>query len=383
MNIKSLLLGSAAALVAVTGARAADAVVVAEPEPVEYVRVCDTYGTGFYYIPGTEICIKIGGYVRYDIGFGDLFGVVSDTGDDTWYKRARFALRVDARTETELGTLQGKAQINFQWTTNHADDLNWVDANGDGIVDAGEVTGVDNNFDARFNTGIERAWIKLGGFLIGVEDSFFTTWTGYASGVVNDGLIAYGPFTTHTIQYVWDSGTGFSFGGAVEEGDNGGFGTIIQDYAPHAAVGAKWAGGVFGVSAVLGYDSVQDEFSAKGRIDITPSDTFSFFIMGAWSDTGDSGTFFDGGNYYATWGGEFGLWVGGAVKFSDRFTWTAEFGYNDFGDYSVDTDINITVVPGFVVTPGVGFKHFDGDNAGFGDDSDDQIGGYVRTQFTF
>ena len=36
MNIKSLLLGSAAALVAVTGARAADAVVAPEPEAVEY-----------------------------------------------------------------------------------------------------------------------------------------------------------------------------------------------------------------------------------------------------------------------------------------------------------------------------------------------------------
>jgi hypothetical protein len=43
MNIKSLLLGSAAALVAVTGARAADAVVVAEPEPVEYVKECATH----------------------------------------------------------------------------------------------------------------------------------------------------------------------------------------------------------------------------------------------------------------------------------------------------------------------------------------------------
>ena len=85
MNIKSLLLGSAAALVAVSGARAADAVVIAEPEPVEYVRVCDVYGTSFYYIPGTEICLKIGGYVRYDIGAGDLFGDSRPTtGDDTW-----------------------------------------------------------------------------------------------------------------------------------------------------------------------------------------------------------------------------------------------------------------------------------------------------------
>ena len=71
MNIKSLLLGSAAALVAVSGARAADAVVVAEPEPVEYVRVCDVYGAGFYYIPGTETCLKVSGYIRYDIGVGD------------------------------------------------------------------------------------------------------------------------------------------------------------------------------------------------------------------------------------------------------------------------------------------------------------------------
>ena len=75
MNIKSLLLGSAAALVAVSGARAADAVVIAEPEPVEYVRVCDVYGTGFYYMPGTETCLKVSGYVRYDIGVGDLFGL--------------------------------------------------------------------------------------------------------------------------------------------------------------------------------------------------------------------------------------------------------------------------------------------------------------------
>ena len=61
MNIKSLLLGSAAALVAVSGARAADAVVVAEPEPAEYVRICDVYGAGYYYIPGTETCLKISG----------------------------------------------------------------------------------------------------------------------------------------------------------------------------------------------------------------------------------------------------------------------------------------------------------------------------------
>ena len=136
MNIKSLLLGSAAALVAVSGARAADAVVVAEPEPVEYVRVCDVYGTSFYYIPGTEICLKVGGYVQYDIGAGDLFGCTSsNTGDDTWYKRGRFQLRMDARTETELGTLRGYFAYNFNWTTGRSGALVFVDGDDDGIVD--------------------------------------------------------------------------------------------------------------------------------------------------------------------------------------------------------------------------------------------------------
>lgn len=59
MKIKSLLFGSAAALVATTGAYAADTVVAPEPESVEYVRVCDAYGAGYFYIPGTETCLRI------------------------------------------------------------------------------------------------------------------------------------------------------------------------------------------------------------------------------------------------------------------------------------------------------------------------------------
>jgi hypothetical protein len=79
MNIKSLLIGSAAALVAVSGARAADAIVAAEPEPVEYVRVCDAFGTGYFYIPGTETCLQISGYVRVqnDIYDNDVTGAFS------------------------------------------------------------------------------------------------------------------------------------------------------------------------------------------------------------------------------------------------------------------------------------------------------------------
>jgi hypothetical protein len=61
-KIKSLILGSAAALVAATGAQAADLPVKAKA--VQYVKICSLYGAGFYYIPGTDTCIKLGGYVQ-------------------------------------------------------------------------------------------------------------------------------------------------------------------------------------------------------------------------------------------------------------------------------------------------------------------------------
>jgi hypothetical protein len=58
-TIKSLVLGSAAGLLAMGGAQAADLPVKAKA--VEYVRVCSLYGAGFFYIPGTDTCIKLGG----------------------------------------------------------------------------------------------------------------------------------------------------------------------------------------------------------------------------------------------------------------------------------------------------------------------------------
>ncbi len=74
--VKSLLLGSAAGLVAVAGAQAADLPVKAKP--VQYVKICSLYGAGYYYIPGTDTCIKIGGYVRaeWDVQAGGSFNPV-------------------------------------------------------------------------------------------------------------------------------------------------------------------------------------------------------------------------------------------------------------------------------------------------------------------
>ena len=66
--VKSLILGSAAGLLAMGGAQAADLPVKAKA--VEYVKICSLYGAGFYYIPGTDTCIKLGGYLRVETALG-------------------------------------------------------------------------------------------------------------------------------------------------------------------------------------------------------------------------------------------------------------------------------------------------------------------------
>ena len=71
MKLKTLLLGSAAAFAVVGGAQAADLSVA---EPVDYVRVCDAFGVGYWYIPGTDTCLKIGGYVQFDVKFHSTCG---------------------------------------------------------------------------------------------------------------------------------------------------------------------------------------------------------------------------------------------------------------------------------------------------------------------
>ena len=65
--LKTTILGTAASLSVLSVAQAADLPMKAKA--VEYVKVCSLYGAGFYYIPGTDTCIKIGGAIRLDTAF--------------------------------------------------------------------------------------------------------------------------------------------------------------------------------------------------------------------------------------------------------------------------------------------------------------------------
>lgn len=64
-TIKRLVVTTVVSLYALEAAQAADLPV--KSKAIEYVKVCALYGAGFYYIPGTDTCIKLGGYLRADL----------------------------------------------------------------------------------------------------------------------------------------------------------------------------------------------------------------------------------------------------------------------------------------------------------------------------
>ena len=120
--VKSLILGSAAGLIAMSGAQAADLPVKAKA--VEYVRICSLYGAGFFYIPGTDTCIKLGGYLRVDTTFnGASYDQPAWNGDlgqgnryrDYFASRSRMALTVDTRTATEYGVVRTFGQLDWSF----------------------------------------------------------------------------------------------------------------------------------------------------------------------------------------------------------------------------------------------------------------------------
>src|SRR5882757_8392446 len=176
--VKSLILGSAAVLVAMSGAQAADLPVKAKA--VEYVRICSLYGAGFYYIPGTDTCIKFGGYLRADLAIngGDYgpFQAGSNAGGqnrntDYFKSRSRSDFTIDTRTATEYGVVRTFADMVFSWTTGSY---------------AGSAPGA---FDAagtnvgQTSLGLYHAFIQFAGFTMGrTVSAFDAPWQSYPAG---------------------------------------------------------------------------------------------------------------------------------------------------------------------------------------------------------
>jgi hypothetical protein len=380
MNIKSLLLGSAAALIAVSGARAADAVVVAEPEPAEYVKICDVYGSGYFYIPGTETCLRIGGYIRYDIGLGDVGsfdGAESrdhQDGDaqDTWFKHARFSLKTWTGQETELGTLKTYTETRFNFQNNNRD----AGATGD-------LNPADGGASVNF------AWIQLGGLRVGKDESAYNTFIGYAGNVIQDTLVPYGGFDTNVVQYYFDAGNGFSAVLSLEEGS--GFDTI-DSYVPHVVGGVKYTQGWGAITGVIAYDSNYEEVAGKVRLDITPMQNLSLFIMGGYGtddNLSDPTWVFpaNGRGFYKQWSGNWAVWGGGTYTINEKTSFNVQASYDDGKNIGLAANIAYDIVPGLTITAEVDYSHLGDDSVsnwtGITDGDDDAIGGMLRFQRSF
>jgi hypothetical protein len=153
-TMRRLVLGSAAGLAAVTAGQAAELPVKAKP--VQYVKICSLYGAGFYYMPGTDMCLKIGGWARAEATWGingnsvtGIFG--SDYNgrytNNVW-TRERGYITADAREQTAYGVARGYIAV------------------GINSSDSG------NEFpSAQFSSN--RAYVQWAGFTAGLAVSFF------------------------------------------------------------------------------------------------------------------------------------------------------------------------------------------------------------------
>ncbi|MFL5013732.1 porin [Rhizobium sp.] len=340
MNIKSLLLGSAAALAVVSGAQAADAIVAAEPEPVEYVRVCDAYGTGYFYIPGTETCLKINGYIRFQVNVADDVG-----GDSDWDAVTRGQVQFTAKSDTEYGPLTGVIVMQF---------------NADNATDQ--------------TSKLDSAYLDVAGFRAGL---FYSWWDDGLSGETDDiGSVV----TLHnSIRYQYET-SDFYAGISVDELEDGVYKAGEEANNVGVAVGLGGKAGAFSYQVTAGYDVDNEDGAvrAMGTVDIGPG---TLGLAGVYSSGPNS--------YYSS--AEWAVAAEYAIKATDKLKITPAVQYygNYFGGSKVVPDdfdglgdawkvgltVDYQIVDNFYAKASV--QYLDPD------DGDDTTSGYFRLQRSF
>jgi len=290
--VKSLLLGSAAGLVAAAGAQAADLPVKAKP--VEYVKVCSLYGAGFWYVPGTDTCLKIGSYVRVQTDYnGEGGGVplgMNDAGTETAGRmtrtdtsnltfRTRASLSVDLRTQTEYGTLRSYIEVGAELTT--------------------------DNSAATNVPFFDRGFIQFAGFTAGKIRSYFDV-NSFAPYSYSNSRISgdTGAAGIYGIAYTAQFGNGVTASLSLEDGGSGGNGN---------SGGASGARGhltqnLSGVSSVAAFAPAAGTVTYDNEGWKVPDVVGALRIDQAWGYAQVAAALHDAsGGYYTTLGGVSGL----------------------------------------------------------------------------
>ncbi|MET3601316.1 porin [Martelella mangrovi] len=356
MNLKSLFLGSAAALAATTGAQAADPVVVIEPVQNNYVEVCDTFGAGYFYIPGTETCLDIGGYIRFQVE-GSNGGNVADT----WNVFTRAQLNISSKTDSELGTVTGLISLRSEAHSN----------------------------DTGNRTYINEAYLGVGGFQAG---RFLSYWDEGLVGEIDD---LAGNTRFNTIRYVF-AGDGFVAGLALDalEPDQVGIDKDIPKLGVSGRVGFQ-AGGV-GAKLDAAYDTYNEEASFRlmtslalgpGQLDLGANYSTGW---NAYSNNFEDGEFFDYSlttpttlpGVYAEWALAAGYQLDVTEKFSvtPAYQWTSANvpGQDNEDFWSAGVLFDYTIVDGLSAKLNVGYTDLPDSYS-----DDDYWSGWFRLQRDF
>ncbi len=353
MNIKSLLLGSAAALAAVSGAQAADAIVAAEPEPMEYVRVCDAFGTGYFYIPGTETCLKIGGYVRFQVDFGDdsfPAGARDPEGSD-WDAWTRGRIAVTSKSDTELGELTGFIALH---------------------VDTSENTSSSNADDDAY---LDEVYLQLGGFKAG---TYLNWWDKGINGETDSN--AGGAQVRYTsIAYTY-TGEAFAAGIQLDELSYGsGVGPVDggQEVGIEGLITAKFGG--VAVDLLGSYDFGAEEGAVRllASAEVGPG-ILQGFVIWASDPSAYYGGNINAGGSATDLAGEWSVAASYAFKATDRFTVTPgiQYVFDEFNDGDDDWRAGVTL--DYAITTGLSSKV----SVQYQDEPD-TVSGFVRLQRDF
>lgn len=218
---KNLMLGSAA-MFASAGAQAADLPVKAKP--VEYVKICTLYGAGFYYIPGTDTCIRMGGYLRAETTVATSYhGSPAENGvggarnrlSDYFSGRSRDQLQIDTRTATEYGMVRTYFQGGLTYTSGAYTGAGTTAVNGATTYTSSTFSQIDGG-----GLNIDFAFMQFGGFTFGKAISQFSSpWAEYPANFMDmpgsssfDGV--------NQFSYTFDIGQGLTFSLSAQDPTN-------------------------------------------------------------------------------------------------------------------------------------------------------------------
>lgn len=242
MKLKTLLLSSAAAFAVVGGAQAADLSVA---EPVDYVKVCDAFGAGYWYIPGTDTCLKIGGLVRMDIQFHSTAAedwTTSQVHSASWNMQTEYHLDVTAKSMTEYGPLTAFAELRAQ--SNNTDSSN-------NVLSTSPKTGFTDS-GTKF-AYLDTAYLQLGMLTVGRLESAYA----YSGGFNWDWMNYDADNNVDQVKLTWAM-SGFGLALAVEDPRDRWGTSLSSTYSMPDIIGAltwsqgKWSGqlsGGFGETA--------------------------------------------------------------------------------------------------------------------------------------